>query len=447
MINLFLSSQTQHQLESANLKRVNILTVILLLTFPLAYLSVKHVTNLSLFLLTVLSILYWLMNSRPHSVDINKPFTWLVLLGFSSLFISTGLTQLIRGDFHIQSFDGPLRIFLAGLVFLYLLTRPISSIRLLEISLPIGLVLLTLAIQNREIGLPWGGRYSTSFVDPNTLGSQTTILGLMCIFLIRQSKKNYLTTILKLIGGAIGLYISIYAGSRGGWLALPFLLILWMTLNLQSDFHDKKITRKQLLLKLTGTALIVGILFIIAYQHVPAVTTRIIEAQHDIVQWIARDNFNSSVGTRLAMWEISLFLLAPLGGFSGIGDISSIATTVAQLELDPIKYSEAIFNLSFAGPHSDFLDNLLRMGYIGAVAYIITIAIPWMIFWKNRLNKDLDRRTAAHTGLYFITGIFFCGLANGMITHKYTCSFYGLIIACLMADVLRSPTTTHTQSN
>jgi O-antigen ligase len=417
------------------------------MAFPLVYLSVRHATNLSLFLLAFLSILYWLINSRSFSVDVNKSFIWAALLGFSSLFISTGITQLIRGDFHIQSFDGPSRIFLAGLVFLYLLSRPIASIKLLELTLPIGLVLLTLAIQNLEIGQPWGGRFTTSFVDANTLGSQTSILSIMCIFLIRQPKKNYLVTILKVIGGVTGLYISIHAGSRGGWLALSFLLILWMTLNLQSDFHDKKISKRQLLLRPIGTALIVVILFIITYQYIPTITTRIMEAQHDIIQWLAGVNFNSSVGTRLAMWEISLFQLAPLGGFSGIGDISSIAATVAQLQLNPNKYSEAIFNLSYAGPHSDFLDNLLRMGYIGAVAYIITIAIPWLIFWKNRLNQDLDKRLAAQMGLYFTTGIFFCGLANGMITHKYTCSFYGLIIACLLADVLRSSTSTHTQSN
>jgi O-antigen ligase len=156
-------------------------------------------------------------------------------------------------------------------------------------------------------------------------------------------------------------------------------------------------------------------------------------------------DFNTSIGARLAMWEISLFQLAPVGGFSGIGKMSDIAATVTQLQLDPIKYKEAIFNLSYAGPHSDFLDNLLRMGYIGAAAYTITIAAPWLIFWQNRLNKDLDKRAAAHTGLYFLTGIFFCGLANGMITHKYSCSFYGLILACLLADVLRPSKSTHSQ--
>lgn len=438
MINLFSSSQTQYQSESISLKSFNILTAILLFVFPLVYLSVRHAANLSLFLLVGISILYWVVYNRCNFTLASKPVTWLGLLGFSCFFISTAITQLIRGDFHIQSFDGPSRIFLAGTVFLYLLTRPISAIKLLEIALPAGLIILLFFVQKLDIVPNWGGRYSTSFVDPNTLGSQTLILGMLCFFLIRKVNHNRLITILQLVGGSAGLYISVYAGSRGGWLSLPFLLIVWIMLAFKQDLHDKEISIKQLLLKLTATIVVASFLLIVMYQFVPAVTTRIIEAQNDIIRWLSGVDYNSSVGTRLAMWEISLFQLAPLGGFSGIGDMSSIAAIVTQLQLDPIKYKEAIFNLSFAGPHSDFLDNLLRMGYIGVAAYIITIAIPFIIFWKNRFNKDFDKRAAAHTGLYFMTGIFFCGLANGMLTHKYTCSFYGLFIACLLADILRS---------
>lgn len=419
----------------------------LIITFPLVYLSVRHAVNTILFLFVLLSILDWAKFRTYDLEKKNQISIWLAIFGFSSLILSTAITQLIRGDFHIQSFDGPSRLFLASVVFLYLLKNPILSIKILKVSLPIGLVLLFIAVQYSNGISHWGNRYSTSFVDPNTLGSQSSILGLICLFFISQSNQNRFTAILKVIGGFTGLYISIFAESRGGWLALPFLLILWIILTFQGALHNKKISRRQLLHTLTQTALVIGFLFTIAYLYAPGITTRLLAAHHDIINWLAGVDFNSSVGTRLAMWEISLFQLAPLGGFSGIGDISSIAATMTQLQLDPIKYKEAIFNLSYAGPHSDFLDNLLRMGYLGAAAYIITIAIPWLIFWKNRLNKNQDRRLAAHTGLYFMTGIFFCGLANGMITHKYTCSFYGLITACLLADVLRLSPTTHTQYN
>ncbi len=428
--------ETIEKFNALNLS--NQATTLLIITFPLAYLSVRHAVNTILFLLLVLSLLHWVKNSQYDSIKISRKPIWLALLGFSSFFISTAITQLIRGDFHIQSFDGPSRIFLAGAVFLYLLTRPISAIKLLEIALPAGLIILLFFVRKLDIVVNWGGRYSTSFVDPNTLGSQTLILGMLCFFLIRKVNQNRLLTILQLVGGFAALYISIYAGSRGGWLSLPFLLIVWIMLAFKQDFHDKEVSIKQLFLKLTVTIVVASFLLILMYQFVPAVTSRIMEAQNDITRWLSGVDYNSSVGTRLAMWEISLFQLAPLGGISGIGNMSSIAATVTELQLDPIKYKEAIFNLSFAGPHSDFLDNLLRMGYIGVAAYIITIAIPCIIFWKNRLNKDLDKRAAAHTGLYFMTGIFFCGLANGMLTHKYTCSFYGLIIACLLADILRS---------
>lgn len=436
MIHNFLSNHHQYKAESQTLRIVNILTVLFVLAFPLIYLSVRHAVHVSLFLLVGLSIIYWLKYSRATSIK--DPIVWLALLGLSSVFISTAITQLIRGEFHVQSFDGPSRIFLATTVFLYLRSRPISYLKILELALPVGLILLIMAVQDSDLRSNWwGDRYSTYFVDPNTLGSQALLLGLICLFAIRFSKQNRLVTLIKLIGGALGLYISIYAGSRGGWLALPILLMLWVALTLQTTSHENKTSRNQLLIKLVGMLLFLSFILAIIYIYVPNISMRLSEAHHDIAQWVARVDFNSSVGTRLTMWEISLFQLAPMGGFSGIGDMPSIAKAVAQLQLDPIRYKEAIYNLSVNGPHSDFLAKLLGTGYIGGFFYIITILAPWLIFWKNRLNKDHDKRAAAHMGLYFMTGIFFCGLANEMISLKYTCSFYGLILACLLAEVLR----------
>jgi O-antigen ligase len=416
----------------------------LIITFPLMYLSVRHAVNAILFLFVLLSILDWAKYRTYDLIKKNQISIWLAILGFSSLILSTAITQLIRGDFHIQSFDGPSRIFLAGVVFLYLLTHPISSIKLFELTLPAGLILLLVAMQYLGSASNfYNPRYATYFTDPNTLGSQTLILGLMCFFLVTEIRQNRFLTILKLMGGAIGLFISIYAGSRGAWIALLPLLILWIILTNQTDSYENKTSKKQLILKPAIILLFIGLGLTLSHLYVPAISLRILDASNDISKLLTNVDFNTSIGTRLAMWEISLFQLAPVGGFSGIGDMSSIAATVTQLQLDPIEYKEAIFNLSYAGPHSDFLENLLRMGYIGAIAYIIMIVIPCIIFWKNRLNNDLDRRLAAHAGLYFITGIFFCGLSNGMLVHKYTCSFYGLIIACLLADILRQSKTSH----
>ncbi len=438
MIQTLLSSQIQYQSERDSLKRLNILTGLLVLAFPLVYLSVRHAVHASLFLLFGISIIYGLLAYRSNSYRFKEPIPWLALLGLSSIFLATAITQLIRGEFHVQSFDGPSRIFLATAVFLYLRTRPVSYIKLLEIAIPLGLIILMIAVQDSSARSNWwGDRYSTNFVDPNTLGSQALLLGLISLFAIRLADQNYLMTLLKVIGGGLGIYISIYAGSRGGWLSLPFLLILWLILRTQISFRNNKITNKQLLIQLSGMILFLGITLTIIYLYIPNVSIRLSEAHQDIIQWFARVNFNSSVGARLTMWEISLFQLAPIGGFSGIGDMPSIAKAVAQLQLDPVQYKEAIFNLSVNGPHSDFLAKLLGTGYIGAAFYLITIAAPWFIFWKNRLNANLDKRAAAHMGLYFMTGIFFCGLANEMISLKYSCSFYGLILACLLAEVLR----------
>lgn len=421
---------------------------VLIITFPLFYLSVRHATNTVLFIFVCLSLIYWIKNHQNKYPTINRKHQWLTFFTFSALILATAITQFIRQDIYIQSFDGPLRIFLAYPLFLFLLARPISSIKLLEITLPLGLIFLFITTQDSESRHQlWGNRLSTYFVDPNTLGSQTSILGIICFLFIRQTRKNNLITILQAVGGSAGVYIAIYAESRGGWLAAPLILAIWLALTFHTDSNQRKSAWIHKILKLFIALLALGVIFIVSYRYIPEISNRVLDAYKDIIKWHAGVDYNSSVGTRLAMWEIALFKLAPIGGFSGIGNMSSIATTLTHLQLDSIKYKEAIFNLSFAGSHSDFLDNLLRMGYIGAIAYLTTILAPLVIFWRNRQNKEKDKRIAAHTGIYFIAGIFICGLANGMITHKYTCSFYGMIIACLLADILRPTQKTHSQPN
>jgi O-antigen ligase len=184
-----------------------------------------------------------------------------------------------------------------------------------------------------------------------------------------------------------------------------------------------------------------GFLFLVFFTcttfiiNIPVVEARIEQASLDIIQ-LLNGNFNTSIGTRIAMWIISFQYLIPDAGFLGIGEMG-VKVLVSSFSIDPLRYSGAIYHLSNTGPHSDFLAKLLSLGYLGGVAYLFTVLIPMFLFLKTIGHINKKKSEASQIGLYYILGIMICGLSNEMLSLKYLCSFYGLMIACLTADVLR----------
>jgi hypothetical protein len=48
--------------------------------------------------------------------------------------------------------------------------------------------------------------------------------------------------------------------------------------------------------------------------------------------------------------------------------------------------------------------------------------------------------------MYYITGVFIAGLSNEQLSLKYLCTFYGLMTATLLAQVLQASTNGSDQS-
>jgi uncharacterized membrane protein YfcA len=69
-------------------------------------------------------------------------------------------------------------------------------------------------------------------------------------------------------------------------------------------------------------------------------------------------------------------------------------------------------------------------------AYLSLLFLPLAIFWKYRNAYDFNVKQAARIGLFYITGIFIAGLSNEQLSLKYLCTFYALMIATLLAQVL-----------
>jgi O-antigen ligase len=98
----------------------------------------------------------------------------------------------------------------------------------------------------------------------------------------------------------------------------------------------------------------------------------------------------------------------------------------------------AIKTMDLTGPHSDILSKLLSSGLFGLFAYLCLLFVPSFFYYVRRNSLLADKRRAARTGLYYITGVFIAGLSNEQLSLKYLCTFYGLMTATLLAQLLQA---------
>ncbi len=406
------------------------LCILFVFAFPLSFLSVKHGVHVSLYGIFILYIYSLITGARATFINKKSIF---IFISLSSLLIATAVQQIISSHINFSAWDGPSRLLIAGLSFLYLRQKNINYTKILEIAIPLGLILLC-AYLNINQKYYWGARWANSYVDPNSLGSQTTILSMICLLSMTLSSTSYIN-ILKILGTICGIYISIKAESRGGWISIPIMTLCWFIIQMkQTDFWLKKGEA----LKITGTLFILICSIIAITIFVGPVKKRLLDTIYEISAWFSNPTIYTSAGARMSIWVASLQLIGE--NFMGYGEIA-IKEILAEHPLHQSIYLHGVKDMIVAGPHSDILSKGLSLGVLGIAAYLLTIFAPTILFASKIKSQDLAVRKSAHIGLMYVTGVFAVGLFNETLSLKYLCSFYGLMIACLTGQILYTSST------
>lgn len=404
--------------------------------FPITFMTVRHGVHVSLFALLLIALIVFFQNKQAHFRFEDKT-DLIIVLSFCGLILAVLLGQLFRSKMHMAAFDGPSRIAFAGFVYLLLKSRQIAYIKILDVGIPVGL-LCVLAAVTLNPGAYWGDRFATYFVDPNTLGSQTFILALIVFLSIApgQGESRWLL-LLKLMGGVAGIYVSIYSGSRGAWLAGPFIFLLFLLIRLGDVCRAQEAERFRIALQ-TGAIVIASLLlFCLAFYFSDAVSSRVISGYYEIRNWFAGENLDSSAGTRLSIWKFS-FQFAGESLLIGHGEGRDMAQQLSNSSLNIPIHQIAISTIAATGPHSDILSKLLSSGLFGLLAYLCLLFVPFYFFYTHRNALLADKKRAARMGMYYIMGIFIAGLSNEQLALKYLCTFYGLMSVTLLAQVLQT---------
>lgn len=423
--------KTTHDLQYSKLDWMVIGAIF---AFPLFFMTVRHTVHVPLFLLLLL-VIYQGLTKPPVRFGIQTRQDVFIFFVFSSLFLATLISQLFRGTIHFAAFDGPFRLVVAGVAFLFLKQWNLPYIKTLGDAIPLGLIFTFIALKIHP-GDSWVDRYAIYFVDPNTLGSQSLILGLLSLLMIRYAKyESIYLLLLKLIGGLIGLYISVGSGSRGAWLTAPFIFFMIFIFRV-GDINSALASSKQKMWLQTITIIfIVFATALASFFLIEKISSRMISAYFEITNWFSGTDLEGAAGIRLSMWKFS-FEFANQSLLFGYGEEKNMLLTLQNSPLNIPANQMAITTMAGTGPHSDILSKLLSAGLIGLAAYFLILLVPSFIFWQHRNSKDTDKKIASRIGIYYIVGIFIAGLSNEQLSLKYLCTFYGLMIATLLAQVL-----------
>ena len=403
----------------------------LLSILPLGLFTVKGWASSLSFACAALAIL--IITSRSLNPKVNEQDAFwiqLLLLMFTLPLFSVMLSSALRGEWIWANFDSASRFFIAAPIFYVVFRNKIRSTHQWQYLIPIGLILTLISTAFLPgyygvINLFDSSRLAIYFVDPLTLGYLSLTLGMLSFFGINMySKDRWFVIILKIIGAAVGFYISLKTQSRTGWLAIPLALFLLLWL------HGPK---NKILS--TFIALIISVVLTISiYQASPTVQNRVHDALVDLKNYkLYQVNSESSIGERISFVRMGFhyYKLSPLYGWGLQGymvhanDPELVVFASESTRASPGRGS--LF-------HSEFTTNAVAYGLLGIIYTLLIFFAPLTLCiyqWARGVNPRL-----CAFGIVYLLCEIVSSLSTEIFGLKFAASFHAVFLACLCAELL-----------
>ena len=403
----------------------------LLSILPLGLFTVKGWASGLSFGCAALAIL--IITSRYLNPKVNEQDAFwiqLLLLMFTLPLFSVMLSSALRGEWIWANFDSASRFFIAAPIFYVVFRNKIRPTHQWQYLIPIGLILTLISTAFLPgyygvINLFDDSRLAIYFVDPLTLGYLSLTLGMLSFFSINMySKDRWFVIILKIIGAAVGFYISLKTQSRTGWLAIPLalFLLLW------SHGPKNKILS-------TSTALIISLLLTVGiYQISSTVQNRMHAGLVDLQDYkLDQVNSESSIGERISFARMGFhyFKLSPFYGWG----LRGYMTHANDPEL-VVFASESTRASPGRGSlfHSEFTTNAVAYGLLGIIYTLLIFFVP-LTLCIRQWARGVNPRLCAFGIVYLLCEIV-SGLSTEIFGLKFAASFHAVFLACLCAELL-----------
>lgn len=403
---------------------VNLLLGTILLIYPALLFLVRGGMNGSLFLVALISLSLLVVaghkgNDRS-SGNAEMIFSVAMSSGLAVIFIS----QLYHQDLGARYFDSSARFLLAVPILLALRDISVRALSVIQYALPLGAIAALVAVMVENPAVRYNA--STSFMNHIHLGDMALLLGFLSIFGIDWIGKDRLAVkALKVCGLLAGLTVSVLSSARGGWIAIPIFVAVYVYCRSRANFFNKIVV----------AMLIIGAACLLGYLFFEPIHQRLWMAYSDLIQFKS-GNVDTSIGVRLQLWKAALYLFAEnpiLGvGADGFGRAMDALSASGY-----ITHEAAIYGKGEV--HNEILAQTVRFGIFGLCSILAIYFVPFFLFLRAAKAGAPLQNGAAMMGMCVTLGFFVFGLTVETFDLKMTAAFYSLTVAVLLALALHRP--------
>ena len=404
------------------------LLVLLLHLYPVLALAVRKWVAAGEYAAVFIALLMLVRDARrTESLPPYPRVIWWFVGMFAGLPLAVLIGQLFRLEWIPRNFDSPIRFLIVIPVFLVIYRHRIPALTYLVRMLPVTLFILLLEVLIWP-DMKWGGRVTTYFVDPLTFGSLALLLGtLSMVSLVMVSEKQPVTRLLRISAFFVGAGLSVASGSRTGWVALPFVALLWGWVETSGHRFQNRIRFVVAAMILVAVASI--------YSWVPTVHTRVNDAVHDIsgYSW-CKVNGETSVGYRISFYRMAtaLILARPLSGYAD-AEMKTVLYTDSFRAFSTKETSDFIVSCGF---HSELFTNAVRSGIWGLSATVGLCLIPLSVMVALIRSGNPRKRRMALVGAAYLCFIVISGMTTEVFNLKYTTSLHAMMMASIYGTLL-----------
>jgi O-antigen ligase len=251
------------------------------------------------------------------------------------------------------------------------------------------------------------GVRADGFTQAIQFGNIALLYGVLCMVRALTTLQLSWFNLLMWLGFASGVAASVWSQTRGGWLAVA-LVLGWVLVQAISPWLWFK--------RVCAVLMLVGVVAIPATQLglYKVVELRIEQARIETKAYFETHQQNSSVGSRLAMWQFAVQQVgdAPWLGHGKQGWIEMRDQAIAKGELHP-------FIANFSHVHNEYLDVLLKRGAVGLALLMLLYLVPMLWFFKPYLKAaDIEVKSLAMAGMVIPMMYMDFGLTQVFLGHN-----------------------------
>lgn len=226
----------------------------------------------------------------------------------------------------------------------------------------------------------------------------------------------------KLLTIAAGLIALLATQTRGGWLAMPFFIVIGVVL-FRRDFSLRK-----MILPAIVTLIAAGAIFASS----AVMRERLQDGIHEVAECSENPNAISSMCVRIQLWRAAwlMFKENPVFGIGANEDFRPVLVDYAKRGI----VSDFAGSNEFGEAHNEILHSMAGHGLIGLIALLLIYLVPGWIFAKRlSVHTPQTARVAAAMGLSVCVGFFVFGINELMFRGMRTLGFYTVMLAWLLA--------------